>query len=67
MPLIKVPEAYCIVCHRFHLDCNCSNQIQWYGLKAVMEYNKEIKSGKRYWGYQLFYQQIKKLEQKKNI
>lgn len=64
MPLIKVVEACCIVCHRNHFDCNCSNQIKWYGLEAVMEYNRRIKNGERFWGYQQFYQQFKHLPQK---
>ena len=67
MPLIKRIEAYCIICHRRHMECNCSNQIKLYGIEAVKKYDKEIKSGKRYWGYQQYYQQILGLQKNTKV
>lgn len=56
-------SVYCIVCHRQWLKCNCENQIKKFGIKAVKEYDKEIKKGNKYWGYQLYYNQIKGLNE----
>jgi len=57
MPLTNpiLETIYCVVCHRKTMQCNCMNQIKWFGIDAVREYNKRIKNGERFWGYQQFY------------
>lgn len=60
----KFLDVYCIICHRQWLKCNCENQIKKFGIQAVKDYDREIKSGKKYWGYQLYYNQIRGLEEK---